>query len=182
MTLPHGDPNFVSAFLHSLPKQYADYAARSGHTGADEQKLFVQQKLQKLQALVVSGEDLEKRAFFSTSVAGPAAQVGTVSGATRALYPGCVYCHEVKPGSQGAPEITKPVMFDRWLSHGGFNHAKHAKVACSQCHQAEKSKASADIILPARETCAICHSTGGGVADSCTTCHVYHTRDRGVLE
>jgi len=176
LTLPHGDPKFVSAFLHSLPKQYADYAARSGRTGADEQKSFVQQKLQKLQALVVSGEDLEKRVFFSTSVAGPAAQVGTVSGATRALYPGCVYCHEVKPDSQGAPEITKPLMFDRWLLRGGFNHAKHSTVACSQCHQASRSKITADIILPSKETCAVCHSAAGGVRDSCITCHVYHTK------
>ena len=174
LTLPHGEPGLASAFLHSLPRQYADYAERSGITGADEQKLFVQQRLQRLQALVLSGEDFEKRAFFSTSVAGPAAQVGTVSGATRALYPGCTYCHEVKSNAQGGPEITKPVMFDRWLSHGGFNHAKHSKMVCAQCHQAERSKVTADIILPSKETCAVCHSASGGVADSCTTCHSYH--------
>jgi len=158
-----------------LPKQYANYAERSGVTGAEEQNLFVQRKLQRLQALVVSGEDLEKRAFFSTAMAGPPAQAGTVNGATRALYPGCAYCHEVKSNSQGGPEITKPVMFERWLLHGKFNHAKHSKVACSQCHQADKSKITADIILPGKEICAACHSASGGIADSCTTCHVYHT-------
>ncbi len=176
LNLPHGDPNLASAFLHSLPKQYADFAQRSGITGGDEQKLFVQQKLQRLQALVLSGEELEKRAFFSTAMVGPPAQVGTVGGATRALYPGCVYCHEVKSNPQGGPEITKPVMFNRWLSHGQFTHAKHSKVACSQCHQAEKSKITADIILPSKETCAACHSAKGGVADSCITCHAYHRK------
>jgi hypothetical protein len=67
-------------------------------------------------------------------------------------------------------------MFDRWLLHGNFNHAKHSKVACSQCHQASRSKITADIILPSRETCAVCHSAAGGVRDSCITCHVYHNK------
>jgi len=183
LTLPHGDPVAVSAFLHSLPKQYADYAQRSGLGEGGEQDRFVQQKLQKLQALVFSGEDLEKRAFFSTSVAGPAAQVGTVNGATRALYPGCVYCHETKTDSRHTPEITKPVIFDRWLSHGAFDHSKHSKAACSQCHQAEKSKLTSDILLPTKATCAACHSAAGGVADSCTTCHAYHAKAVvGVME
>ncbi len=175
LTLPHGNPNSVAAFLHSLPKQYADYAQLSGITGAEEQSAFVQEKLRKLQALAFSGENLEKRAFFSTSVAGPLARAGTVNGPTRALYPGCVYCHEVRPNSP-VPEISKPIMFERWLTRGSFNHAKHSKVACSECHAAEKSKVTADIILPAKETCAACHSHSGGVADSCATCHSYHAK------
>src|SRR5436190_1204511 len=104
LNLPHGDPGFVSAFLHSLPKQYADYAARSGITGTEAQKQFVQRKLQQLQTRIVSGEDFEKRVFFSTATSGPPTQVGAVSGTTRALYPGCAYCHEVKSNRQGGPE------------------------------------------------------------------------------
>jgi len=178
LTLPHGDPDSVSAFLHSLPKQYSDFAVRSGITRGEEQKEFAQQKLQQLQARVTSGEDFEKRIFFSTATTGPTTQVGTVSGPTRALYPGCAYCHEVKSNPQGTVEITKPILFDRWLAHGEFNHARHSGVACSQCHQAEKSKVTSDIILPARDSCVACHSPRGGVRDSCVTCHGYHSSVR----
>ena len=174
LNLPHGNPEFVSAFLRSLPKQYADLAARSGVTGAEPQKQFVQQKIQRLQAEAGSGEALEKRVFFSTALAGPEANVGSVSGATRALYPGCVYCHDVKPAPRGGAEITKPVIAERWLKHGAFDHASHAKVACTQCHDAVRSKDTADIILPTKESCASCHSPRGGAADTCVTCHKYH--------
>lgn len=177
LTLPHGNPDFVSAFLHSLPRQYADFAARSGLTRGVDQNQFAQEKLRQLQARVASGEDFEKRVFFSTATIGPEVQVGSVSGATPALYPGCAYCHEVKSGAQGRVEIAPPVFFDRWLAHGEFNHAKHAGVACAQCHPAATSKDTADIILPTKNSCVTCHSPRGGVADSCATCHVYHRRN-----
>jgi hypothetical protein len=176
LQLPHGSPEFVSAFLRSLPRQYADFAARSGIDGADAQNEFAQRKLQRLGEQVESGEALEKRIFFSTAVTGPDTAVGTVSGATRALYPGCAYCHEVKSTPQGRPEIARPVILDRWLAHGKFDHAKHAAMACSQCHQALQSRETADILLPGKASCASCHSPRGGVEDSCTTCHAYHRR------
>ena len=179
LSLPHGNPDFVSAFLHSLPRQYADFAARSGMARPAEQNQFAQEKLQRLQARVGTGEDFEKRVFFSTATSGPETQVGTVRGAMHALYPGCAYCHEVKADDGGKAHITKPLMMDRWLAHAEFNHAKHSGLSCSQCHQAEKSQMTSDIILPAKQTCAACHSPRGGVADSCATCHIYHTGRTG---
>jgi hypothetical protein len=181
LTLPHGDPDFVSAFLHSLPKQYADFAARSGTAGVEEQNQFAQQKLRRLQARVASGEDFEKRVFFSTATSGPDVRVGSVSGATPSLYPGCVYCHEVTAGTRGRANITKPVIFDRWLSRAGFNHAKHSAVSCAQCHQAQTSKDTADIILPMKSSCVTCHSAVGGVSDSCATCHSYHKKPSATV-
>jgi len=174
LTLPHGNPEFVSAFLHSLPRQYADYAARSGMTRAEEQQQFAREKLQRLQARVTTGEDLEKRVFFSTATSGPETRLGSVSGPTHSLYPGCAYCHEVKPGAQRKAEITKPILFERWLPRGKFTHAKHSGVACTQCHQAATSKDTGDIILPTQRSCVGCHSASGGVSDSCATCHIYH--------
>ncbi len=176
LTLPHGDADFVRAFLRSLPKQYVDFAARSGLTPATGLNQFAQEKLQRLQARVASGEDFERRVFFSTATIGPEVQVGTVRGTTPALYPGCAYCHEVKSGDQGKAEITQPVIVERWLAHGEFNHAKHSGVACTQCHPAATSQDTADIILPTRNSCVTCHSPKGGVADSCATCHVYHLK------
>jgi len=171
LMLPHGSSEFVSAYLRSLPKQYLDLAAKE--KVADENN-FVQQKLAALRTQFGSGEDLEKRIFFSTATVGPEAQIGTLNGSTRAVFPGCAYCHEVKTATAGSPEITKPVMPERWLAQAKFNHAKHARISCAQCHDAVHSKNTADILLPPKETCAACHSPQGGVASSCAECHTYH--------
>jgi uncharacterized paraquat-inducible protein A len=96
-----------------------------------------------------------------------------LSGGTRALFPGCAYCHAVKTAS-GSPKITQPVIMERWLAQAKFNHAKHANLACAQCHDAVHSRDTADILLPAKATCVVCHSPRGGVVDTCATCHTYH--------
>ena len=171
LMLPHGSAEFVSAFLRSLPKQYLDLATRENLTDANG---FVEKKLAGLRSQFGSGEDLERRIFFSTATVGPEAQIGSLSGGTRAVFPGCAYCHEVKTAASGSPQITKPVMPERWLAQAKFNHAKHAGITCAQCHNAAHSKDTADIILPPKETCVICHSPCGGVADSCAECHTYH--------
>ena len=171
LQLPHGSVDFASAFLRSLPKQYLDLAVREKLADANG---FVEKKLASLRTQFASGEALERRIFFSTATFGPAAQIGTLSGATRSLFPGCAYCHEVKEAGTGSPQITKPVMPERWLARAKFNHAKHLNIACAQCHDAVHSQNTADILLPPRETCTICHSPRGGVADSCAECHAYH--------
>jgi hypothetical protein len=171
LTLPHGSTEFVSAYLRSLPKQYLDLA---GKTHAADANGFAEKKLAGLRLQFGNGEDLERRIFFSTATFGPEAQVGTLSGSTRAIFTGCAYCHEVKTSTAGMPEITKPVMPERWLAQAKFNHAKHAAVSCAQCHDAVHSKDTADILLPPKETCANCHSPRGGVADFCAECHTYH--------
>jgi hypothetical protein len=175
LTLPHGNPEFVASFLRSLPKQYSDYAARQpGLGGADAQRRWVEQKLAGLRQRIQSGEALEQRVFFSTATFAPGAQVSTVSGATRALYPGCAYCHEVM-SEAGRVAVTRPMIPDRWLVRGEFVHSKHAQMECRSCHAASASKETADIILPTKASCTSCHSPHGGVRDNCSTCHSYHT-------
>ena len=171
LMLPHGNVDYVSAYLRSLPKQYLNLA---GIQGVAEVNSFVAQKLAGLRTQFGSGEDLEHRVFFSTATFGPEAQVGTLSGATRSLFPGCAYCHEVKSSASGAPQITKPVQTEHWLAQAKFDHSKHLNIACEKCHDAVHSKDTADILLPSKNTCATCHSPQGGVADTCAECHAYH--------
>ena len=171
LMLPHGSAAFVAAYLRSLPKQYADLAAKEH---LDDSKSFVENKLAGLRSQFGSGEDLEHLVFFSTAVYGPETQIGTVSGNTRAVFPGCAYCHEVKASGTSLPDITKPAMPERWLAQARFSHAKHANIACEQCHDALHSHDTADILLPPKETCEACHSPRGGVASSCAECHQYH--------
>jgi hypothetical protein len=168
LQLPHGSVEFVSAFLRSLPKQY--FSLASNPASANQ---FVQQKLAGLRTQFGSGEALEQRVFFSTATFGPEANIGTLSGTTRALFPGCAYCHEVK-ASGGSAQLTQPVQVERWLAQVSFNHAKHAGMACAECHDARRSKNTADILLPPKETCATCHSPRGGVSATCAECHRYH--------
>ena len=176
LRLPHGEPEFVSAFLRSLPKQYADLAAKSGVSNSAEQNRIARDKVRRLLEHVGSGEELEKRIFFSNSTLGPQRRVGAVEGAAPAIYAGCAYCHEVKADSLGKAVVTKPVMTERWLWHGEFNHRKHATMACADCHNAVESRDTAEIIVPPKNSCAKCHSPSGGVADSCVTCHSFHLR------
>jgi hypothetical protein len=179
LTLPHGNPDAVSAFLHSLPRQYTDFAARSGVIRQTEQEQFVQQRLEHLRTRVGLGEDFEKRVFFSTASVGPEVEVGAVRGATPALYPGCAYCHEVKSDA-GKAQITGPVLVERWLGSAEFDHAKHAGVSCMKCHEAEKSRVTSDVILPSKQACVGCHSQSGGAPNSCASCHIYHAGRRNA--
>jgi hypothetical protein len=171
LQLPHGSAEFVSAFLRSLPEQYQELAAKQN---AGDVNSFVETRLAGLRAQFGSGEELERRVFFSTATFGPEAQIGTLSGGTRAVFPGCAYCHEVKTSTAGRPEVTKPVMPDRWLAQAKFSHAKHAGISCEKCHDAVHSRETADLLLPPKETCQVCHSPQGGVANSCAECHTYH--------
>jgi len=81
----------------------------------------------------------------------------------------------------GAPQVSQPFIPDRWMIRGQFDHGKHFKVACVKCHQVEQSRETSDVLLPAKASCAECHSPAGGVANSCSTCHSYHSpRKDGV--
>jgi hypothetical protein len=173
LTLPHGRAEQVTAFLHSLPQQYQDYALRQG-TNASELATFASGKLAQLRKVYGLGETLSQQVFLSTAKTGPDTQVGTVNGATRPVFPGCAYCHEVKHDAPGDYQVTTPVIYERWLNHAAFDHAKHAALACEKCHDAVHSTKTADVLLPARETCVECHSPRGGVVNTCATCHEYH--------
>lgn len=178
LTLPHGSAATVHAFLRSLPTQYADYATSvkklANKRDVDQ---FVNDQMRELNAEFLSGENLEQQIFSNGNPRGPSG-ADRPGDSNRAKFAGCAYCHEVLSTSDPFPEITKPVIPDRWMTRGNFNHAKHANVDCERCHQVEHSRDTSDILLPSKRTCATCHSPQGGVRDTCATCHSYHTTDR----
>ena len=173
LTLPHGRAEQVTAFLHSLPQQYTDYAGRQG-IAPSQQAAYVSGKLAQLRQTYGSGDALSRQVFLSTATLGPTAQIGAVNGATRPVFPGCAYCHEVNATGTGEFQVTPPLIYERWLTHAAFDHGKHTGLACAKCHDAAHSRDTADVLLPPRETCAECHSPPGGVANTCATCHEYH--------
>ena len=175
MTLPHGDAAFARAYLHSLPMEYAEHAIRAlGITGQREVATFVERQLSSLRQRNRTGDDLERAAFFSDGKMGPAAGIAGRTGDARARFAGCALCHTVTARENAAPEIAAPRTPDRWFLHARFHHGKHATMACTDCHAAEASERSADIILPKRESCTQCHGPKAGASDRCGSCHTYH--------
>lgn len=168
LLVPHGNAANVRAFLRNLPQEYADYSARThGNADGTRDGAFARQQIVLLQKDFISGEELERRVFFSDKGQGPGGP---------ANFPGCAYCHEVRPSANGLAQITPPIIPDRWLVHGNFDHSKHLQnITCERCHDAAQSQSASDILLPSKQTCAACHSPAGGVASNCSTCHGYHS-------
>lgn len=183
--LPHGDAQLVRTFLRTLPAQYGELARRKrGLTSDSRVNEFAAQQVRQLLAQFPSAEELERAVFFTTD---PYKGAQVSDPATRAKYTGCAFCHEVKQSagvSYPTAEVTAPVTIDRWLPRAQFNHAKHAGVAsCRECHAAaQSSRLTSDVLLPAKEDCARCHSPTGMAknASECTTCHAYHAPDPAV--
>jgi hypothetical protein len=182
LRVPHGNAEHVRAFLRSLPEQYAEFGAKQkGITQQTELQNFVGKQMAQIRERYGSGEELERRIFFSDARTGPVTQVAGTDALGAARFPGCAYCHEVAESDDGAPAVSRPFIPDRWLIRGRFDHSKHFKVACAQCHDAAHSRETADILLPTKASCAECHSPKGGVASSCSTCHTFHTVQREVV-
>ena len=180
--LPHGDAQLVRTFLRTLPAQYGELARRKrGLTNADRIAAFTAEQIRGLLTQFPSGEEMERTIFFTKDPYKPSQQSDP---ATRAKYTGCAYCHEVKQTagvSYPMPDVTAPVMIDRWMPHAHFNHAKHESVSsCRDCHAAaQASQLTSDVLMPTKESCTSCHSPAGVAmkASECTTCHTYHAPD-----
>jgi predicted CXXCH cytochrome family protein len=97
----------------------------------------------------------------------------------------CKDCHAVTgPTSAGAlPQIAPASLQTQWMPRARFDHAPHLMVECASCHTGvEKSRETADVLMPAVATCATCHSPSKGAASRCVECHGYHdwTKSRPV--
>jgi predicted CXXCH cytochrome family protein len=87
------------------------------------------------------------------------------------------------------PWHVEPVkLTERFFPHSNFTHAAHETVetTCDSCHGARKSENSADVLIPAIETCRDCH--GSAVArhndasqtpSTCIMCHSFHFEAKG---
>ncbi len=176
LKLPHGDVAAVRAKLRGLPVLYTELratelAAAGRPPRRDELDTFAQQNLARMRQTFGSGESLEKLVLFT---ADPRQRQPGISAERRAHYAGCAYCHEVILDRERLATITHPVIPDRWLLKGRFDHRKHSQQNCESCHAVRASQTSADINLPSQVSCAVCHRPGGGAPAGCSTCHTYH--------
>jgi hypothetical protein len=51
-------------------------------------------------------------------------------------------------------------------------------LACTECHKAEGSKLTSDVLLPNLASCQGCHTPAKGVRSDCVECHRFHDRDK----
>jgi len=98
----------------------------------------------------------------------------------------CGSCHEITPEKRNASGYSvKPVKVTQiWQPKSVFDHGKHKDVACAECHAADSSMKSSDVLLPKIEGCQTCH--GGEQAtdkipSTCISCHGFHRDDVAIM-
>lgn len=103
----------------------------------------------------------------------------------------CAKCHTVDPpvptGSLGY-RIHPVALADTWLPKARFSHAAHEALPwrdgrllqCTDCHAAETSRSSNDVLMPRLTTCLACHGPERSTAmvpSTCAMCHQFHRDD-----
>ncbi len=177
--LPHSNLDDLSA---TLDEYYAFVALRGGYEDDDDSTpAFISQRripgkeLTPVQRRTALAWAQEKAADVKEEVI---------------EFRTCGLCHKVE---RDEDEISgwriPPVQISqRWFTKGAFDHAAHRATDCADCHDAESSKHSEDLLMPGIKVCRDCH--GGEHADSdaegklesgCISCHVFHTPDALLL-
>ena len=116
------------------------------------------------------------------------------------VYRGCSKCHTDELPQRA--DSLKPMLPQRWLQRGFFDHGAHAKISeCAFCHVipvSEEPTASTTVMIKGPESCTPCHRSALGetnvsqmtredrkkllgianqptrASDNCTLCHRYH--------
>jgi predicted CXXCH cytochrome family protein len=106
---------------------------------------------------------------------------------------GCISCHVVEEHQDSeiyARYQVHPVRLAvDFFPAGRFDHFSHqvmkeetGDMACKQCHAADQSSVSSDLLIPDLDNCLACHSdrpVADRVAISCVDCHSYHPYSSG---
>ncbi len=92
-------------------------------------------------------------------------------------YRSCNTCHVVNRRDGPTWEIAPVTVTHRWFPKASFDHSRHSTMQCLDCHAADTSDNSADVLLPGIDSCRDCHGGGGAenkLASDCITCHSFH--------
>lgn len=89
----------------------------------------------------------------------------------------CVTCHKIIKSDEDFWQIQPVVTTNHWFANSKFNHDDHQTESCESCHSAERSRLSADVLIPDISNCRSCHSDDGEdekVETPCYACHQFH--------
>lgn len=164
--LPHGS-------LESLVKNIREYYEDAGAT-----ETLVEKSVFKPRVLRRPGRGIKTRPRAALPEK-TSADLSDAAIREIVYYTGCNTCHEIATGSGGSDDIPmkiQPIDKIQWYSKAVFNHAKHSE-NCADCHAAERSVSSLDVILPPIENCQNCHTSHilsvSEAPSECTTCHQF---------
>jgi hypothetical protein len=89
----------------------------------------------------------------------------------------CQLCHVKNDDAKGPlPQYLPTRVPVRWLPHSVFDHGVHRPIQCVECHKANTSSQTADVLLPSVSVCRECHRAGSGARTACVECHLYHDK------
>jgi predicted CXXCH cytochrome family protein len=118
-------------------------------------------------------------------------QVGATLAAAFGQGGVCRDCHVARPSQGPLGWVVTPVhLSDRFLSRGAFDHGvrdHHVRpdgsASCSDCHKAQASKSSSDLLMPGKANCVTCHKDApkAPARADCETCHSYHNPGRASV-
>lgn len=182
--LPHGD---VSAAIVALEEHFIRKFADPGLRQADQR--FIRRR----PGFTEDEEQCQGSAFECGEKLALREAVNQFSGS------GCVTCHEV----QAQPEaplterwsVTPVRLQTDWYPFAAFDHVAHmtpgdrksrdTRQTCDECHDAQSSKDSHDILIPGIKNCVECHgpvNDNTQVALSCRGCHGFHLAFRKTMK
>lgn len=167
--LPHAK---VEAVIYTLDEFYARRALEGGYADA-RAPTIVRERRRPGSPPLSRQEQLEALAWARDRS----------REAARTIFTGkaCVTCHTVTPprGADDEWKVAPVRVAGAWYVEASFTHARHATMTCNDCHaEAERSRASNDLLIPGIENCRQCHagadSASGKLASTCIACHDYH--------
>lgn len=93
----------------------------------------------------------------------------------------CQFCHLERNGisqRNNLPVYHQTSLPKRWMYQANFHHGKHSR-NCFDCHNAQLSEKTSDVLMPSMHSCVNCHGESiptppGGATSNCTQCHSYH--------
>ncbi len=103
----------------------------------------------------------------------------------------CSNCHEVtRREDRDLPWHVEPVrLTNDFFPHSNFSHAAHDTevTSCDACHDAQRSEAAEDLLIPDIDSCRECHGSGFArrnsarqIPSACVMCHGFHFDSKGV--
>lgn len=163
-TVPHGEPDKVRRTIAGLYSQLALAERRDvDRARPDRQR---------------PGESTpEERALREADRAWVEARTEEAMATTLGAS-GCGLCHATERKPDGW--VVKPVRVSQeYMPKARFNHARHSTVGCGECHAAQASSSSEEVLMPGIQTCRGCHDgpapVANKVASTCLSCHAFHT-------
>lgn len=172
--VPHGD---AMAVLENVKEFYRTRALEGGYLEADAPAVVRFQRRPGQDSL--SQEEVAEAFAWSEKKWQQAAKIMFEETT-------CRICHEVSKTAEEPPvwQVTPVRVAQIWMPKAQFDHASHEPTDCVDCHKANDSTESSDVLMPNIESCRACH--GGEDAtnklpSACVDCHNFHIAKGHVM-